>query len=72
MIARLQLWFAGLGVVLAAIGLAFLRGLRVGAAKQQVKALENEVEAHETRNEVENRVARERDVRQRLRDEWSR
>ncbi len=61
-------WAAGIAVL---IGGAFLAGRRDAKQGQKVKDLKAEVKAHDIRNEVENRVATERDARQRLRDEWS-
>jgi sulfite reductase beta subunit-like hemoprotein len=57
--------------VLAVLGL-FFGGRRSAQKDTRIKTLANEVDAHEIRNEVENRVARDRDARERLRDEWSR
>ena len=61
-------WAAGAAVLLSG---AWLAGRRDAKQAQKVETLENEVEAHDTRNEVENRIASERDARKRLRDEWS-
>lgn len=54
----------------AAIGAAWLTGRRAGASRIKAKQDEATIEAHEVRNEVENRIARERDNRQRLHDKW--
>lgn len=65
-------WLVGLGAtVIAALGL-YLKGRKSAKQDAKVDALKQEVKGHEIRNEVENRVASERDARQRLRDEWSR
>ena len=61
-------WAAGIAVL---IGSAFLAGRRDAKQGQKVKDLKTEVKSYEIRNEVENRIAVERDARQRLRDEWS-
>lgn len=55
----------------AILGAAFLAGRRDAKQGQKVKDLKTEVKSYEVRNEVENRIAVERDARQRLRDEWS-
>lgn len=65
-----------LGPVGAALGgLVTLAAVFFAGKSNQKKAdkidkLESEVKAHDTRNEVENRIARERDARERLRDDW--
>lgn len=60
------------GVALAAIGAAWVGGKRSGAVKAKTKGLSDQVEAYEVRNEVENRIARDDDARQRLRERWER
>jgi hypothetical protein len=67
------LWSYIAGAALAAAGVAaiWFGGRKSAKTDAKVKALEDEVRAYETRNEVENRVATERDARQRLRDDWS-
>ncbi len=55
----------------AIIGGAWLAGRRDKAKEQKIDRLEQKAEAHDTRNEVENRIASERDARKRLRDDWS-
>lgn len=55
----------------AVIGGAFIAGRRDAKQGQKIDKLKAEAEAHDTRNEVENRIAVERDVKRRLRDEWS-
>jgi divalent metal cation (Fe/Co/Zn/Cd) transporter len=72
MIARLKLWAVAAGLVIAALATSWLGGRKAAQTDIKVKGLEDAVDAHEVRNEVENRVARERDARQRLRDDWSR
>lgn len=69
---RLKLWAGAAMAALAAILGAWLAGTREGRKRAKVKSLQDEVKAHETRNEVENRIADERDARERLRDKWQR
>jgi hypothetical protein len=45
-------------------------GAQDARAKDAARAAKETIEAHEVRNEVENRIARERDARERLRDDW--
>lgn len=61
-------WAAGIAVL---IGGAFLAGRRDAKQARKVQDLTATAKAHEVRNEVDNRIASERDARQRLRDEWS-
>jgi hypothetical protein len=46
-------------------------GASAARSEAAAKAAKETIEAHEVRNEVENRIARERDARQRLRGDWS-
>ncbi len=46
-------------------------GARTAKSDAAIKAARETIKAHEVRNEVENRIARERDAKQRLRDDWS-
>ena len=39
-------------------------------AKDKLQDAKETIKAHEVRNEVENRIARERDARERLRSDW--
>lgn len=55
---------------LALVGL-YAKGRVDQNARAKAKAQEETIEAHEVRNEVENRIARERDARERLRRDWS-
>ena len=64
------LWAALAG--LAALVGAWVAGRRSGAVRAENKGLRDTVEAHEVRNEVDNRIAAERDARKRLHDDWSR
>lgn len=61
--------------------LAFLLGLmgirsaslsnRLAAAKAKAAGMKREIQAHEDRNEIDNRVAADRDPRRELRKHWS-
>ena len=64
------LWAALAG--LAALVGAWVAGRRSGAVRAENKGLRDTVEAHEFRNEVDNRIAAERDARKRLHDDWGR
>lgn len=49
---------------------AWLVGRKAGAAGVKAKQAQSTIKAHEVRNEVENRIAVDRDAKQRLRDKW--
>lgn len=49
----------------------YMAGSRNARQKAQNEGLKDQVKAHEVRNEVDNRVAVERDARDRLRSDWS-
>lgn len=55
----------------AILGAAFLAGRRDMKKSQKIDRLEAKADAHDTRNEVENRIAVERDAKRKLHDEWS-
>ena len=61
------------GAIVAAITFAatWFGAKMSGKKSAQIDTLNNEVKAHEIRDEVENRIATERDARERLRDNWS-
>ena len=61
-------WAAGAAVI---IGGAFMAGRRDAKQAERVKDLKAVNKAHEVRNEVENRIAADRDARERLRSDWS-
>jgi nitrogen fixation protein FixH len=46
-------------------------GASAARSEAAANAAKETIEAHEVRNEVENRIARERDARDRLRGDWS-
>lgn len=62
-------WIIGGAIALAA---TWFGGRISGKTAAKVDDLKDEVKAHEIRNEVENRIASERDARQRLHDDWGR
>ena len=72
MIARIKVWAAFIGVVVATLLATWFGGKRSAKTSVKIDALKDEVKAHEIRNEVENRIADDRDAKQRLRDEWQR
>lgn len=63
------------------MALAFVLGLvgirsaslsnRLAAAKAKAAGMKRELEAHEVRNEIDNRVAADRDPRRELHRDWS-
>lgn len=59
-------------LAVAALVATWLGGRRAAKTDAKVAELKETVEALEDRDEVENRIAVERDSRQRLRDEWQR
>lgn len=61
-------WAAGIAVL---IGGAFLAGRRDAKQGQKVQDLKAEVKAHDIRNEVDNRIASERDAKEKLMKSWS-
>lgn len=65
-------WLAAAGLAIAALVATWFGGRKAGKTDAKVDALKQEVKAHELRNEVENRVATERDARDRLRTDWQR
>ena len=59
-----------IAAILGVLGI-YMAGSRNARQKAENKALRDQVKAHEVRNEVDNRVAVERDARDRLRSDWS-
>lgn len=59
-----------LGAIIAAVFAAWVGGRRSAKTAQKLDAAKDLKNAFETRDEVENRIARERDAHQRLRDDW--
>ena len=62
---------AGAGAALIALLGVWIAGKRSGAVRAENRGLRKTIETMETRNEVENRIASERDARSRLRSDWS-
>ena len=60
-----------IGAIIAAVFAAWFGGRRSAKTAQKLNAAKDLRNAFETRDEVENRIARERDARQWLRDDWS-
>lgn len=77
MIWLIRNWqFALLAALVFALGVMGIRSAslsgRLDRAKAKAEGLQQEVKAHELRNEVENRIAADRDdPRERLRRDWS-
>lgn len=69
--ARLKLWLAVAGAAIVALAASWFGGKRAGKIDADLEEAEDAVEGHVLRNEVENRIARERDARERLRSDWS-
>lgn len=65
-------WIAAAVALLAALGAVWGMGKANGALRAKNRGLQDEVDAHEVRSEVDNRIAGERDARERLRDGWQR
>lgn len=65
-------WIAAVVALLAALGAVWGMGKANGALRAKNRGLQEEVDAHEVRSEVDNRIAGERDARERLRDDWQR
>ena len=59
-----------IGAIIAAVFAAWVGGRKSAKTAQKLDAAKDLKNAFETRDEVENRIARERDARQRLRDDW--
>lgn len=64
-------WIGGAVAALVAVLGVWTAGRRSGSVRAENKGLRAEVEAHEVRNEVDNRIATEHDAHKRLRDQWS-
>jgi hypothetical protein len=69
--ARIKGWLAIAGVVIAALVASWLGGRKAGKTDAKLEEAEDAIQGHVLRNEVENRVARDRDARERLRSDWS-
>ena len=62
------IWF---GLVVTILTATWFGGRKAGKTVAKVDALKSTIKSHEVRNEVENRIATERDAKRRLHDEWS-
>ena len=62
---------AWIGIAIAALTASYFGGRKAAKTDAKIDQLKSTLEAHEVRNEVENRVATERDARERLRRDWS-
>ena len=76
MIWALRNWQLVLIMALAfVLGLVGIRSAslsnRLAAAKAKAAGMKRELEAHEVRNEIDNRVAADRDPRRELHRDWS-
>jgi sensor domain CHASE-containing protein len=60
----------GVGGLVAVLA-AWIAGNRKAALRAENEALRDAIKAHEVRNEVENRIAAERDALGKLRRDWS-
>lgn len=64
-----------IGALAFALGVVGIRSAslstRLAAAKAKAAGMKHEIEAHEVRNEIDNRVAADRDPRGELRRDWS-
>lgn len=72
MIARLKLWAAAAGVVIAALVASWLGGRKAGRTDIKIEGLKDEVKGHTLRKEIDSSVARDGDARERLRSDWKR
>jgi hypothetical protein len=70
MIARLKLIAAGFSLFFTLLAASWFGGRKSAQTVAKLKEAEDAVKGHVLRNEVENRISRERDARERLRDKW--
>ena len=70
-LGRIKLAIGGALAALVALLAAWVAILRNRAVRAENRGLSETIKAHEVRNEVDNRIATERDARQRLRDGWA-
>jgi hypothetical protein len=70
--ARVTKYVAGVGLILAAFGAAWLKGRSEGFAAARARATQAEVKAAGERADAEIRADREPDPVERLREDWSR
>ena len=65
-------WLYGIGAAIAALAATWFAARKSAKSDAKIKTLKDEVKAHEIRNEVDNRVAAERDARNKLHSDWGR
>ena len=70
MIARLKLWAVVAGLFIVTLAASWFGGRKAGQTDAKLEEAEDAIQGHVLRNEVENRIARDRDARERLRDKW--
>jgi sensor domain CHASE-containing protein len=70
-IARLKLWAVVAGIFIVTLAASWFGGRKAGQTDAKLEEAEDAVQGHVLRNEVENRIARERDAADRLRKDWS-
>ena len=63
---------AGAVALVAALVGAWWSGKRSGAVRAENKGLRADAKAYEVRNEVDNRIAADADIKQRMRERWYR
>jgi hypothetical protein len=72
-----MIWRALLGVFsnlllsVTALAASWFGGRKSAQTDAKLEEAEDAIQGHVLRNEVENRIARDRDAKQRLRDKWS-
>ena len=65
-------WLAGLAALVGTLAAVWFSGKRSGKTKGKIDRLEENAKANEVRNEIDNRIAVDRDARDKLRDSWQR
>ena len=65
-------WLAGIGLVTIGLVTSYFGGRKAARKDIQIEELEENVDVLEIRNEVENRIARDGNSRERMRKNWQR
>lgn len=65
-------WLLSIAAAIGAALVAWLSGRRGARQEAKLAAQADTIKAHEVRNEVDNRIASERDAKRRMHDDWSR
>ena len=65
-------WLAWGGIIIAALSAMWFGGRKSAKTDAKVETMKDEVQGYEVRNEVDNRVAAERDAKRKLHDSWGR